>query len=481
MRLDDELRRRGDLFRQLRVQDLRAYRNARPEERMPRILLIVDEFQELFVEDDRIAQDAALYLDRLVRQGRAFGIHVLLGSQTLAGAYSLARSTIGQMAVRIALQCSEADAHLILSEENTAARLLTRPGEAIYNDANGLYEGNHPFQIVWLPEQERDEYVERIAKLSQERRVNAPPPIVFEGNAPADPRENPLLAELLDAPSWPERLPRTLAWLGAPVAITSPTAAEFNRQGGSNLLVVGHREESGLGVLTTCLIGLAAQHCPAGHNDHSPAADFYLFDGMRSDSPAKGLWQHLASLLPHRVKIVRPRDAAAAVQEIAEELARRRQNDETDAPSLYLLVDHLSRFRDLRKAEDDFGFSSFGEDKPPSPAALFAGILRDGPEVGIHGLIWCDTYNSVTRSIDRQALRDLEMRVLFQMNASDSSNLIDSPAAARLGVFRAVLYDDGQGRLEKFRPYGVPSEAWLRRVGEQFEKRPSEVPSGPSE
>ena len=91
-------------------------------------------------------------LDRLVRQGRAFGIHVLLGSQTLAGAYSLARSTIGQMGVRIALQCSEADAHLILSEENTAARLLKRPGEAIYNDAAGRLEGNSPFQIVWLPD-----------------------------------------------------------------------------------------------------------------------------------------------------------------------------------------------------------------------------------------------------------------------------------------------------------------------------------------
>ena len=120
---------------------------------------MIDEFQELFVEDDRIAQDSALLLDRLVRQGRAFGIHVLLGSQTLGGAYTLARSTIGQMAVRIALQCSESDAHLILSEDNTAARLLTRPGEAIYNDANGLYEGNHPFQIVWLPDVERDDYL----------------------------------------------------------------------------------------------------------------------------------------------------------------------------------------------------------------------------------------------------------------------------------------------------------------------------------
>src|SRR5262249_38314793 len=142
-------------------QDLNSYRQANGES-LPRILLIVDEFQEFFIEDDKIAQDVALLLDRLVRQGRAFGIHVLLGSQTLGGAYSLARSTLGQMAVRIALQCSEADAHLILSEDNTAARLLSRPGEAIYNDANGLVEGNDFFQVVWLPDDRKDGYLNRI-------------------------------------------------------------------------------------------------------------------------------------------------------------------------------------------------------------------------------------------------------------------------------------------------------------------------------
>ena len=114
-----------------------------------------------------------MLLDRLVRQGRAFGIHVLLGSQTLGGAYSLARSTIGQMAVRIALQCSESDAQLILSEENTAARLLTRPGEAIYNDANGLFEGNHPFQIVWLSDNERDDYLRRISDFRPADSISA--------------------------------------------------------------------------------------------------------------------------------------------------------------------------------------------------------------------------------------------------------------------------------------------------------------------
>src|SRR5207248_5114983 len=115
------------------------------------------------------AQEAAQMLDRLLRQGRGFGMHMLLGSQTLGGAFSLARSTIDQMADRIALQCSEADAHLVLSDDNSAARLLSRPGEAIYNDANGLVEGNNPFQVVWLPDERREEYLHRIQELDRQR------------------------------------------------------------------------------------------------------------------------------------------------------------------------------------------------------------------------------------------------------------------------------------------------------------------------
>ena len=279
-RLDAELRSRGDQFRRLGVQDLKGFRNAQPDEKLARILLMIDEFQELFVEDDRIAQEAALLLDRLVRQGRAFGIHVLLGSQTLGGAYSLARSTIGQMAVRIALQCSEADAHLILSEENTAARLLTRPGEAIYNDANGLFEGNHPFQIVWLSDDERDDYLRRLAEFSNRRNVRRPPPIVFEGNVPADQSENlELQSSLAACAAGGTVAPPTEPhfWFGSAVAIKGPTSAVFARQAGSNLLMVGHREEASLGVMATGLIGLAAQHgplqpggdCPGGAVPHS--------------------------------------------------------------------------------------------------------------------------------------------------------------------------------------------------------------------
>ena len=123
--LDTLLEKRKTLFSNAQVQDIAQYRIKNQHARMPRILLLVDEFQEFFTYDDKISQEATLLLDRLVRQGRAFGMHVMLGSQTLAGTYTLARTTIGQMAVRIALQCEEADSRLILSDDNIKAICLT--------------------------------------------------------------------------------------------------------------------------------------------------------------------------------------------------------------------------------------------------------------------------------------------------------------------------------------------------------------------
>jgi len=58
------------------------------------------------------------------------------------------------------------------------------------------------------------------------------------------------------------------------------------------------------------------------------------------------------------------------------------------------------------------------------------------------------------------------MRVAMQMSAEHSSNLLDTPAASKLGLYRALFYDEDEGRLEKFRPYGLPSEGWLRQVKE---------------
>jgi hypothetical protein len=461
-RLDAELRQRGDRFRAAGAQNLAAFRDANGKARAPRIMLIVDEFQEFFIEDDKIAQEAAQLLDRLVRQGRAFGLHVLLGSQTLGGAYTLARATIDQMAVRIALQCSDADGHIILSDDNSAARLLSRPGEAIYNDANGLVEGNNPFQVVWLSEEDREAYLRAVQE--KDKVHGHRPQIVFEGNAPAEVANNHLLSELLQNPAGAGGRRGDHAWLGEAMAIKDPTAAVFRSQSGSNLLMVGQHEEQALGVLASSLVSLAAQHALGEINGRGVGSRFYVLDGTTDDSPHLGYLSRVAEVLPQTVRVGDWRDLSALIAELAEEVERRQKANETGRPVQYLLVHGLQRFRDLRKQEDDFGFGRRGEEKP-SPAKQFLTILRDGPLVGVHTLVWCDSLNNVTRCFDRQAIREFEMRVLFQMSATDSSVLIDSPAAGKLGLHRALFHSEDQGKLEKFRPYGLPSDTWLAEVG----------------
>ncbi len=465
-RLDTELKIRGEKFRQVGAQDLNAYRQGAPSDRAPRILLIVDEFQEFFTEDDRIAQEAAQLLDRLVRQGRAFGIHILLGSQTLGGAYSLARSTIDQMAVRIALQCSEADAHLILSDENSAARLLSRPGEAIYNDQNGLVEGNDPFQVVWLGDEAREGYLGRLRELVRQRPTRKLPMVVFEGNADADVSKNEPFNLLLMSPPGEKRSDDgEQAWLGEAMAIDELTSATFRRQNGSNLVIVGQNPDAALGMLATAVISLSA---------HAGGSRFYVIDGP-GDAARNGVLARLPEVVvPGQVRVSGTRELPAVLAELSAELERRQASPEEDAPSVYLVLYGVQRMRDLRRQEDDFGFSSGAEEKPSSPEKQLAALVREGAALGIHVLAWCDTLNNLQRAFDRSAMREFAMRVVFQMNVADSSNLIDSPAASKLGLHRALFASEEEGRMEKFRPYGLPSEQWLASVREQFARRGAE-------
>ena len=470
--LDAELKRRGDLFRKAGVDSLADYR-AKNGLVTPRILLLVDEFQEFFTIDDSIASQASQILDRLVRQGRAFGIHVLLGSQTLAGAYSLARSTIDQMAVRIALQCSEADSRLILADDNPVARLLSRPGEAIYNAANGLVEGNNRFQVAWLSDEQHDAYLAQISNLAEVHGYRpSQPQIIFEGNAPAEVEKNQELGHLLAASVWPTPTSRVSVWLGDPVAIKEPTTGYFRRQSASNLLIVGQQDEAATGMLSTALLSLMMQHPPQGVG----SARFYVLDFTPIDAPYAGLLARMARAAPHTVQHGSRRQLPAMIGELADEVARRLANDEAELPSepsLYLLIWGLQRARDLRP-DEDMGFSSFnlpGENSaPPSPAQQFPVILRDGPEVGVHTLLWCDTYANLMRTVDRRLLREFDQRITFQMSAEDSTNLLDTPAAAKLGLYRALFYNEEDGRLEKFRPYGLPSTEWLETVSRQLHK-----------
>jgi hypothetical protein len=452
-RVDDELRRRGDLFRKIGAQDLAGYKRAGGTEAMPRSLLMIDEFQEFFTEEDRVSQGAAVLLDRIVRQGRAFGIHVILGSQTLGGAYTLARATIGQMVIRIALQCNEADAYLIMDQDNPAPRLLSRPGEGIYNDAAGAIEGNSPFQAVWLSDKTRDGWLAKIRERADHNPNQYPGPIVFEGNAPADVHENIPLRLALQKLST-QIPPQASIWLGAPNSIKGPTEAIFRRQSGGNLLVVGQSEERTATILSVALVSLATQF-------PKNAVRFVVLDSTPPGFPQREFLQQVIQAVPRETVQGSNSNLVEVMSGLAEELKRRAEN-ESAGPEIFVLIQGLQNFKKLRQ-EDEFSFSSSSSDAP-NPAAILLNLITEGSARGIHVIATCDTYNNVSRFLGRKSLSEFEMRVVFQMSASDSASLIDAPAAATLGLNRALYYNDREGSVETFRPYAQPDNGWIESL-----------------
>ena len=181
------------------------------------------------------------------------------------------------------------------------------------------------------------------------------------------------------------------------------------------------------------------------------------------------LLSRLAAALPGGVELPSAREIPKVLEGLEAEIAARREAGGQPGSLVCLMVFGLQRFPALRH-EEDFGLSSGGEDGP-SAGERFASILRDGPEQGVHSVVWCDTLNSANRALSRKTLREFDLRVLFQMSAADSSELIDSAAAGNLGLHNAILSSQSESSQEKFRPYSVPDAACIEELGRAIAAR----------
>ena len=115
---------------------------------------------------------------------------------------------------------------------------------------------------------------------------------------------------------------------------------------------------------------------------------------------------------------------------------------------------------------------SLGGSSETKPADHFVDLLADGPEKGIHCIVWCETPNVVKNSFQRSALRHFDQRLLFQMSSGDSADLIEDSAASRLGIHHALLCDLEAVKMEKFRPYTPFDEALSQDVTILLSHRP---------
>lgn len=160
--LCDELERRNDKFKAMGKSDYASYRKANPSENLPRLVLIIDEFQTIFQNAiDNVSLEQSM--QTLSKKGRSAGIHMLFATQTLK-ALSDFSQVATQFTGRIALKCSSDDSCTLLSYDNDAATELVRP-YGIMNTQNGRKAYNQKFAVPLV----EDGRIEKVIKILEEK------------------------------------------------------------------------------------------------------------------------------------------------------------------------------------------------------------------------------------------------------------------------------------------------------------------------
>jgi hypothetical protein len=432
--LRDELDRRAALIKARTgggQVDLAGFREETGEA-MPRILMVADEFHELFERVDALGQKAADLLDDLVRQGRSYGIHVLLGSQTLDGVEALPRHTLQLVQGRVAFACREQDAIVAMREDNREVRSLSEPGDGVWNARRGDPEANVRFQGLLIPADERVALAGALRAHADASGFNRNP-VVFDGDE----------AFPLDSFSPAEFTPTGSTFqvrLGEPCAVADSVRADFSRRPGANLLAVAD-DSAARSILHSALAAVRG----------SDLADVGIVDLL--GDPDDVLDHHAAG---ERSRLVRRAGAGDLLSGFAETVAERISLDDYRAPTRVVVINGLKGLRDPDGplSEDGRSFSD-----------LFEAIVRDGPEVGVHAIVLADSLATVERRLGLHVLKDLGLIVAGAMSRDDSDRLIDSEAAGDLRDNQAVFHDDSENLTVKIRTYDPATVAWVAGAG----------------
>lgn len=479
------------------LNKLQEYRD-QTGEKMPRILVVIDEFQYMFQENDQITRRLNTVMDNITRQGRAFGIHLVIASQS-PNVQNMAREIYSQVDLRMVQQMDESTASSILGDGNTnAVDLLDKPGKVIYNKEFGKKNYNEIGQVANISAQERYNALSYIKSIAEENNYQRSEPlVVFNGSQPTNLNQNRQLKQLSEIPQWlslkelnkqvlkekdwiVQEAP-SVAWLGEAMRIGNHTKAIFRSRPRSNMLLVGSSEEIIFGILSGILVSLV-------HSRKPETAQFKIIDLSIPDED--NYWTEMTThfrdcFSPYFSIQIAKRfsdqeqqilKSTTLLREVYEEfdsrLNKRNENpDEEDfGETIFFIyaIGSLNQAQNLRPTMGRRNREELSED-----AEKVSQLISQGSELGIHTILWVEdlkTFLKMTAD-DRSWLTHFDLRVGLTMSESDSRLMFGETYAQKLQRMRAYFYDDASNYLEKFKPYAVPTKEELFSYSEQFQKR----------
>ena len=384
-------RQRMATFKAAGVQNIRQYRLADPEAVMPRIVVVIDEFQMLFADQDAVATTASDLIVKGARLFRACGIHFILASQTIGSGGMLGGTTgqalFAQIPVRLALKNSLAESHATLGLKNDAASHI-RSREAIVNLDYGELSSNRKTTIAYADDAILTEL--RTAWWQQTRGAVTPPE-VFEGERRLSLRDD---AHILT------NLPSGHAMLGRRISVgAAPLTIDLTTDVGRNLALLG----TGPGHAVLLNAALSLLHS-------TPTAELILLDLINDwPSPARDAtrtdFEQELTKLGSIYRLVDKHQADALIDELVERAAA--TADDASVPPVYVIGFGLERWR--------------------SDTTKIKTLFANGPLAGIHLLGWWNKYSSFKAMVGLGGDNNFDIRIAMHLDHSSAREAFKQP------------------------------------------------------
>lgn len=450
-----------------RIEDYRALQNADP---MPRILVIMDEFHELFSNaSDKIGKESAEMMERIVRQGRAFGVHIILASQSYSNVGGLDKSVYDQMAVRIVLKCSKADASLLLGDGSSDVEQISidDPGRAIYNSEAGNKEYNSHFRVAFIAPSKHREILKGISERTCKYSDNKTRILLSNIEDNRYSIFNQFTNYRVEDCKVLGRL-----YLGEPLSIENDLNMDLVRNEYANMLMIGSDSDKARSMFAFTMLSLAINYW-VSHNKKAPDEPFIYFLNYKPlrDSYFMDTLEQLATkMLTKYVKDI-PISKPSEIKNTIQKLYSASLNAQSSATSenKYLMVFGYQRAEDLKsedKATENQDIMSMMSSKNQGPThsmkEMVEVILTMGAQNGIHSVFWQDDFKALDFA-DRKLITYFYQKIAFDMPKEDYSQFVGVNDISQFGENTAV-YNNRIDDTRNFRPYQTPDEEWLRTI-----------------
>jgi DNA segregation ATPase FtsK/SpoIIIE, S-DNA-T family len=506
--LTAELERRNGIFTRVKVPDLRSYRaKGQSEGKLPRILLLVDEYQELF-DDDREGV-ASSCLKTLAEKGRSAGIHMFLVSHRFGEDRMLYKAAIvGSIHMRAAMQMTPTDVQALTEFGRRGKNLITGcdlPGKIVVNDRSGDDTGNISGKVCLLSAGRREQLIDRLVEMAATLQGELPQRVVLHGKAQPSLIDNPHLAALLHRSGWPspielETLARAstheggldipdwfsaehprVVWLGQDFTVRGQTMMVFRRRMAENALVIGSNNAVRYGMLSAILATLVLNGGPREN-------EVWIADRSVERTEWNNALRkvHELVLLKAEFKCRFTQDGQEVIgylDQLIAELERRSRLGEqqrADQASIFAMFTELDRVDSVRRKVGKYELID------SAASASLARLVTEGPPMGIHVVLSFSGVRAMASVVDeRHGLMHFRHRVALQMSEDDSHTLMRSRKAAILQLGEpepvvGLVMDVEQDRAVRFKPYStgrssdpaeVSFEDQLRAIGSKLGER----------